>query len=471
MEVVLILIAIGFQILLGIRTFFDIKKLGKVLDVDSFQLQSKTIESIDAKYFEIESSVNFSQETVDLIGGVNKYLMNNKDRAIDFHIIKDIVERNVEQQNNRIVQSISAPLYIGLLGTFIGIIFGLYSLSNVAEFDTELPNLLKGISIAMIASFCGLFIMLVNSVVFHKRAMYRVEENSNNFLSFVQAELLPRFSGGLSSVLEKFEEGIGSFNRRFSANLGQFKKVMEHNLEAYRLQIEFLDKLKEVDIFNSVKANITVLQELQSSVHEFSKFNNYLELLNVFIDRSADYTTKIDTLLNSAEGYEVLANKIIETYDGNTQLQKFIIDHIAAIEQNQQISKEAVTGVTNVLGESLDNLKGYTTNKITEVKRFMNQELEVMNDEYKNRWKNLEHLDKMEDLVRHSKQGGEQQKEMTSAVQKMLSELQKSQKEIVQGLLRIEEKPVQVQIVSISRLKSRFKKWFSSKETNETDKL
>ena len=94
----------------------------------------------------------------------------------DFNLIKDIVERNCDSVEEDINQTISIPLYLGLLGTFLGIIMGLLQISGMDYNSTSnglgeaISILLKGVQIAMFASFTGLFLTVLNSGVFMKGA-------------------------------------------------------------------------------------------------------------------------------------------------------------------------------------------------------------------------------------------------------------------------------------------------------------
>jgi hypothetical protein len=59
---------------------------------------------------------------------INLYLLNNYGAAVNFSIIKDIIDREVDIKDEEISNSIPTPLYFGLAATMIGIIFGLFSM-------------------------------------------------------------------------------------------------------------------------------------------------------------------------------------------------------------------------------------------------------------------------------------------------------------------------------------------------------
>jgi len=54
---------------------------------------------------------------------INVYLLRNTGAAADFNLIKDITERNLDAEEEGIGHSIAVPLYLGLMGTMVGIVF------------------------------------------------------------------------------------------------------------------------------------------------------------------------------------------------------------------------------------------------------------------------------------------------------------------------------------------------------------
>jgi len=65
-----------------------------------------------------------SEDYKTTINDVNSYLAKNKNKASDYHIIKEIVERNAHSVEEEIDTMLSTPLYLGLMATIIGIAFG-----------------------------------------------------------------------------------------------------------------------------------------------------------------------------------------------------------------------------------------------------------------------------------------------------------------------------------------------------------
>ena len=64
---------------------------------------------------------------------MNNYLDNNKSAVSDFHLMKDIVDRNCDAKEEEIQTQIPVPLYLGLIGTMSGILIGVGFLVLVVD--------------------------------------------------------------------------------------------------------------------------------------------------------------------------------------------------------------------------------------------------------------------------------------------------------------------------------------------------
>jgi hypothetical protein len=74
-----------------------------------------------------------------IIISLNKYLINNKGAVSDFHLMKDIVDRNCDAKEEEIHTQIPVPLYLGLVGTMAGILVGV----GFLVFSGGLENLIS----------------------------------------------------------------------------------------------------------------------------------------------------------------------------------------------------------------------------------------------------------------------------------------------------------------------------------------
>jgi hypothetical protein len=340
--------------------------------------------------------------TNKIVYALNTYLLRNRGVASDFHLIKDVVERNSDVVEGNINQTISLPLYLGLLGTFLGIVFGLFQISgtdfsaNADALNEAIALLLDGVKIAMIASFCGLLLMVLNTGVFFKGAKAKVEEKKNGFYTFIQTELLPLLNQGINSTLASFQSNMHKFNDEFKSNLTKLDSVMGKNYDALVAQEKVLTTLQKMDITEFAKANVKVLHELQYSVDKFSEFNKYLNGINEILSSTNAVSANLNEAIARTDNFYKLGNQIVEIFSENQQLIGFLQNHYNALDDSHQLITKAVNEVGDTLLNSLHVLKDFTQERITEIQKITLKEIDLMREEYPERWKKLEHLSFLE---------------------------------------------------------------------------
>ena len=123
---------------------------------------------------------------------INNYLKKNKGGAADFHLVKDIVERHTDSIDEEINHKLPVPIYLGLMGTVLGIIIGLFSLKfqfdpatnslNGQLFVNSVSGLIKGVKLAMICSFVGLLLTTLLSSWRYMGAKSKLEAQKKCFL-------------------------------------------------------------------------------------------------------------------------------------------------------------------------------------------------------------------------------------------------------------------------------------------------
>ena len=89
-----------------------------------------------------------------------------------------------------------------------------------------------------------------------------------------------------------------------------------------------------------------------------------------------------------------------------------VLSEEAGFSQGRQLIVRAVNGVGNTLDESLDKLKLFTQERINEVQKITLREMDLLQNQYPEKWKNLDSLAYLETMNRHLqelKQGTVQQ--------------------------------------------------------------
>ncbi len=389
-----------------------------------------------------------------LLHSINVYLLRNKGAIADFNLVKDITERNLDAEEEDIIQSITVPIYLGLMGTMLGIIFGLISLfiaSNNGS-DFEINGFLLGVAIAMFASMYGLACTVYNSNFKFKEARAKVEKSKNDFYTFIQTELLPILNQSVSSSVSKLHTSLMYFNDKFETNIGRFEGVLNKNYETIIAQDRILETLGKIDVNEYANANINVLIELKKSTEDIHKFNQYLNILNSTVDGTTKLSNSFGDLLSRVNHFEDVANKLDFRLEENNKLVQFFNDHYEHLTKRGKELSNAVRDVDDILVKSLDKLQEHTDEKIKAIKTLTDNEKDLMSRAFADNRSHFSNLALLKDL-------NDSFKEIKSTFSSKLEDNNKIL-ESIERQITITNKH------SDETILSRFKKWVS-KRNNE----
>ncbi|MBW2937542.1 MotA/TolQ/ExbB proton channel family protein [Aureisphaera sp. CAU 1614] len=357
----------------------------------------------EVNFIEINGKLN--QVFEKILFSLNNYLIRNRGAASDFNLMKDIVERNTDAIEEDINLSIGTPLYLGLMGTMMGIVIALFNMPDLGlelgigqtgkTLDEGIAMLIGGVKIAMIASFMGLMLTIINSGWIFKGSRSYSESKKNDFYIFLQIELLPIINQGLASTLESLQRNLLQFNSEFSRNLKDLTGVFDSNRNAIREQKELLDAIDKAKVSEMTKYNVAVLKQLDLSVGKFEKFNAFLSNTTQFVENSQLIVTKSNELLARTENFKSIAENIDSNLNQSQQLLAFLSDHFNKLEEHKEFTSNTVADVGHSISETFKELKEHIQNSSESVKQFTIDETEALKNalsESKTNLVNLEHL-------------------------------------------------------------------------------
>ena len=360
-------------------------------------------EKTEVNIIEIEGKANKVFENI--LFSVNNYLVRNRGASSDFNLMKDIVERNTDAVEEDINLSVGTPLYLGLMGTMIGIVIALFNMPELGvEFGTEqtgktldegIAMLIGGVKIAMIASFVGLMLTIINSGWVFKGSRSYSEARKNEFYTFIQVELLPIINQGLAATLDSLQRNLLHFNKEFSSNLKGLTGVFDSNRSAIREQKELLDAIDKAKVSEMTKYNVTVLKQLDLSVEKFEKFNAFLSNTTQFVENSQLIVTKSNELLARTDNFKTIAENLDSKLNQSQQLLTFLSEHFNKLEEHKEYTSNTVADVGHSISETFKELKEHIQNSSEAVKQFTIDETEALKNalsESKTNLVNLEHL-------------------------------------------------------------------------------
>lgn len=312
---------------------------------------------------------------------VNSYLAKNKNKASDYHIIKEIVERNAHSVEEEIDTMLSTPLYLGLMATIIGIAFGvvffaiedLPKLLSGKEIEVNgIRTLLTDVGIAMIASFVGVLATKMSTSKYND-ARRNMLNQKNIFLTWIQTELMPNLNDDLTGALVKMTQDLNNFNSTFAANTRELHETLQQVTDNYENQVELLETIDKLKINQIARANIDVYEHLKNCTDEIGKLFEHLK-------QSENYITKV-VELNEKLGSIEARTKLSE------ELGTYFKNEIEYVKDRQGQMRQTMSGLDSVIADALSNL-GVSVNanvqELTVVFQRQNQSVQQLIEEQQN---------------------------------------------------------------------------------------
>lgn len=391
------------------------------------------IETAEINIIEINGKHNKIFHTI--LFSINNYLIRNRNASSDFNLIKDIVERNTNAVEEDINLSVGIPLYLGLMGTMIGIVIALFNMPdlNINLGSTQTANtldegiamLIGGVKIAMIASFMGLMLTIINSGWIFKGSRSYSEAKKNELYTFIQIELLPIINQGLASTLESLQRNLLRFNDEFSKNLNSLSGVFDSNRNAIKEQKELLDTLDKVKISEITKYNVNVLKQLDLSIEKFEKFNAFLSNTTQYVENSQLIVSKSNELLSRTDNFKTIADNLDNKLDQSQQLLTFLSNHFNKLEEHKVFTSNTVADVGHSISEIFKELKIHIQHSSENIKQFTIEETDALKtalSESKTNLVNLEHLADLKEDVSQIKTFSDTQSEKINTMLKNLND-------------------------------------------------
>lgn len=319
----------------------DIEKAQKELDKNERQIKDFENNLFDSKFCD-----NPLGQTI--IAAINNYLLKNRNSSADFHLIKDIVDRNSDAAEEEIDTQIPVPLYCGLAGTMLGVIIGvgalwlsggLSALMNATEAANNgaggIEALIGGVALAMISSLCGVVLTTWCSLQ-TKDAKKENEERKHNFLSWIQAELLPVLSTDAMSAINQMTANLADFNETFARNAQELNSALSIVSRTTKDQTRLFETLENLKIQKVATANIEVYDKLKNCTDEIGNIAECLKDSRRYLEKVEALSSKLD--------------------DADQRVR--LIEEMARFFKEERANLDAINGVINKsMGEADNNLQ------------------------------------------------------------------------------------------------------------------
>lgn len=291
----------------------------------------------------------------EIITKINNYISENSD-CVDLNEMKDIVNRITDKEFNSAVANRAFPMYLGLMGTYSGIAFGLGSLVWVMVENTNkmfgseaVYTFIGGVVVAMLTSLFGLIFTTLNNNSSNLTSKH-LDSEKDIFFSLLQTEVLPLVPSTLAQTLkEEFQSSIsslgqtiGNLNTTISSLNTELKSTFENITQ------EFGNKLS--NSLRGIQETVKVLTESSSAyVESMKKQDEILNKLN-----SPAFATVLNRICTTIDKCESANSKIEEIKD-NTNI---ISEKQSEINKQQNILLASQTTLINAQQSAVENIKG-----------------------------------------------------------------------------------------------------------------
>ena len=368
---------------------------------------------------------NLNSETERVLNSINRYLNNNHGAVIDYHIIKSIITSHYTQSQDSLESRVGTPLFLGIAGTMIGVIFGLFQTNFTEDFQFEmLDPLILAIQIAMVASLTGLILTTILSTHLLKKSKIQSNLNRVDFEDMLQAELLPKImapgQSGMSTLALKLDE----FGQNTIQSLDSFKSVVDNSGNQLRITNDLIAKVQNLDLSTVAGFNAQLFNQLKGSLSELSMFSQYFSKVNLSVESTSALVQRLESLIEKGDIIGRGAENITEALEASNRILSIFNQHIGSFEEfnssmntvlnTTEVSfRTSVEQITASYSRSMDSIKQtigvHNTNAERAVdavsrayKESLDRHKEELSKAYKESVPNFEHLSRLEVIERTS---------------------------------------------------------------------
>lgn len=311
-----------------------------------------------------------------LIDELNEYTCKNHGTT-DFSIIQNKTERKIEMMYENATSKLAFPIYIGLMGTFLGVFCGLsffsYGLGSSDDgiTDDAIGNLIKGVLVSMSTSFIGLLLSTWSN---HYASEVRrvVDEDKNIFFEFIQNQLMPTLGVSMVAALNKLHQTINMFEPSFNRVIDRFQTTFDTCTQrfgdAFARNVEVVSEAVSVMGQNMDKINENV--DLQAQLLKTLRSRGVVESLDAFVRAAQNFelvTNALNRFETTRNAIASVTQELINTqrrYNESLQLPLSVANKLNQILNRVTEFENSI----NALGRSIDKTEMWGNDKLNALK-------------------------------------------------------------------------------------------------------
>jgi hypothetical protein len=406
------------SIIFVLQIWFFVRSLQLINTIKKLYPDENNLAFVEEIYISFQQEIaipkQYSLDFHVIVEKTRKYLLLNSSKEVNFFVVKDISEIQADELENRTDAGLSVPLYVGLMGTFLGIGLGLFQLNDFTQ--TGINNLIFGVIVAMAGSFLGLLFTVILNHLF-RDAKEIADKNQRNYYQLVEEKLLNLFTNDdhkikrLEEAVSNFATNLNQFNKDFnsgftkntedfSKNLKNLDKVSD-NIKAQR---ELLDRIEEINPVEMAQKSVVIFEKVNQSADMFQQFMGYQKTLNEMLlhshttyagmqEQSKQITEALHTLLNRFSGFENGANQIGTYLTTNLQNME---EQVARINQHLQQNEKVFVSIKENSQKIDDTVAADAKERLSKIrKHFQEQGEQIHNQTEQSKKFYDEHIESM----------------------------------------------------------------------------
>ncbi|MEB2787327.1 hypothetical protein [Algoriphagus persicinus] len=290
---------------------------------------------------------------------INSYLLNNYGAVVNFSIIKDMVDREIDVHDEEVSNLIPTPLYLGLAATMFGIIIGLWSMPEIndVEFTTSINSLIDGVKYAMAGSLSGLLFTTFLSSYVYKSARKIVLEGKNKQLSYLQAKLLPALIASQETGIAGLKHSLDLFTRKGIEISEKIRIASLNTAESMNIQLKTIEKVENLKMDRVTKVNLDLFEKLESSVPVIQAFEKNLKTIQNISEHLESFALKTKSIEDLAQTIKLNIEDSNDQLNLSKQLTEFLTEHFKKLDTHGQKVVEAVSYNELYFSEAITALK------------------------------------------------------------------------------------------------------------------
>jgi hypothetical protein len=258
------------------------------------------------------------RDTRTLLDGTNRRLATMTALEAPIDVVTAVAIRTSARLEQQAAATANAPVFLGLIGTFAGIIAGLVQVSmRTSITEDTIRLLLGGVLVAMIGSLCGVCLMVLATAIVLPRARRTCDAQMDSYLLVAQA-LLPQRVATPSVVPHESPQhlstaalqALADFNHGFTTQVERFHTAVDTLSSTVDDQRKGLETLEHLDLARIVTLNVEFLSTSQAMAGRFEKFGASLDAFTTAMNGAGDLVQRIGQVLDRVTRFEESINAL-----------------------------------------------------------------------------------------------------------------------------------------------------------------